>query len=863
MKRRWKSIQSRLLLLLLLVLVPVVAIQTYMYYALFQERKAATLQTNVELARGVVKTFERFVQEVLHQELSIGLALTSYQKLSPEAQNRILLRSHADNPGIWEIFWANPSGVVLAATGPQFLGMRLGDRDYFSKIVAGQDYVISDLLLSRTTAKPSFTISRGIRDEQGVLLGIVIASILPERLDEELGVKRILGGGFALVDTKGMMVYRYPAIEATWEERNWLKQYPQFADALKGKEAEATVYAPFEGKNRLVGFTPVPSIGWAASAGQREEEVTGPIWAAIGRSAILFGSVLLVAFLLAIVFSRKIANPVEALRRQALALGGGEEREQIPVQSISEFKDLADTFDVMAENLRMRQAALRESEERFSLSMEATNDGLWDWNAATDEVYYSPSYYRILGYEPGGFPGTLQAWRERVHPEDLERTLQVNMHCVEGRSESFSVEYRLKARTGQWRWILARGKCITRDPQGRAIRLIGTHVDITERKQAEVERQRLLAVVQSERDKLTALVNSMTDEIWFADADKKVTLVNPAVWKEFGSGIGDAKEVERIAASFEVYRPDGTPRPVDEAPPLRALRGEPVMDQEEIVRTPATGQLRHRQVNAAPVRNPDGVIIGSVSVVRDITERKRAEEALQKAKDELEERVQERTEELAKSRHRLQQLSSQLLLAQEKERKRVAVELHDGLLSELAAMKYLLEGKLMLLDKGTPVDPAGMRRIADILGLTMKEARRIMNNLHPSVLDELGFLAAMRWICGEFQKSYPHISVQTEIGVFENDISDGIRIVIFRVLQEALNNFAKHGKGDRVEVSLSKSEGIFSFAIRDNGQGFDMDKVEKGLGLESMGERVELSGGEFRVETAIGQGSTIRAIWRS
>jgi signal transduction histidine kinase len=149
------------------------------------------------------------------------------------------------------------------------------------------------------------------------------------------------------------------------------------------------------------------------------------------------------------------------------------------------------------------------------------------------------------------------------------------------------------------------------------------------------------------------------------------------------------------------------------------------------------------------------------------------------------------------------------------------------------------------------------------LGLTMKEARRIMNNLHPSVLDELGFLAAMRWICGEFQKSYPHISVQTEIGVFENDISDGIRIVIFRVLQEALNNFAKHGKGDRVEVSLSKSEGIFSFAIRDNGQGFDMDKVEKGLGLESMRERVELSGGEFRVETAIGQGSAIRAIWRS
>jgi hypothetical protein len=91
MKRRWKSIQSRLLLLLGLVLVPVILIQAYLYYSLFQERKDAALQTNLELARGVVKTFERFVQEVQHQELSIGLALTSYQKLSPEAQNRILL----------------------------------------------------------------------------------------------------------------------------------------------------------------------------------------------------------------------------------------------------------------------------------------------------------------------------------------------------------------------------------------------------------------------------------------------------------------------------------------------------------------------------------------------------------------------------------------------------------------------------------------------------------------------------------------------------------------------------------------------------------------------------------------------------
>ena len=424
MKRRWKSIQSRLILLLLLVLIPVLGIQAYLYYTLFQARRASELQANLEIARAVGKTFERFVKDVLHQELAIGLALTSSQELSPEHRDRILLRSHADNPGIWHFFWSSPSGVVLSATGSQFIGMRLDDRDYFKQIVAGQDYVISDLLLSRTTGKPSFTISRGIRNEKGVLLGIIIAGILPERLDEELGVKRFTGGGLALVDRKGMLVYRYPAIEATWEERNWLKQYPEFEDVFKGKEVAATVYAPFEGKKRLVGFTPVSSIGWAATAGTREEEVTGPIWAAIGRSAILFGSVLLAAFLLAIVFSRKIANPVEALRRHALALGAGEEREQVPVQSIAEFKDLADTFNVMAENVRMREAALRESEERLRLAQQAARVGTFEWNLQTDRDVWTPELEAIYGLRPGEFAKTGAAWQQLLHPEDRTNVMQ-------------------------------------------------------------------------------------------------------------------------------------------------------------------------------------------------------------------------------------------------------------------------------------------------------------------------------------------------------------------------------------------------------------------------------------------------------
>jgi PAS domain S-box-containing protein len=130
-----------------------------------------------------------------------------------------------------------------------------------------------------------------------------------------------------------------------------------------------------------------------------------------------------------------------------------------------------------------------------------------------------------------------------------------------------------------------------------------------------------------DRERLSALIDSIQDEVWFVDESAKLVLANRAVNEEFGTGLIN-EETQKIASSFEVYRPDGTPRPVEEAPPLRALKGEIVKNQEEIVRTPATEGLRHRQVSAAPVKNSRGRIIGSVSVVRDITDQKQAETRL-------------------------------------------------------------------------------------------------------------------------------------------------------------------------------------------------------------------------------------------
>ncbi len=137
--------------------------------------------------------------------------------------------------------------------------------------------------------------------------------------------------------------------------------------------------------------------------------------------------------------------------------------------------------------------ALEDSEERFKLSMEATSDGLWDLHVRSDEAYYNPAYYRILGFEPGEFPTTGAAWRSLVHPDDLPRALEADRLCIEGGQDLLEVEYRMRARNGDWRWIYARGKCVERDAQGRGTRLVGTHVDMTDRRTTEEQLKRNLA----------------------------------------------------------------------------------------------------------------------------------------------------------------------------------------------------------------------------------------------------------------------------------------------------------------------------------------------------------------------------------
>jgi PAS domain S-box-containing protein len=222
--------------------------------------------------------------------------------------------------------------------------------------------------------------------------------------------------------------------------------------------------------------------------------------------------------------------------------------------------------------------------------------------------------------------------------------------------------------------------------------------------------------------------------------------------------------------------------------------------------------------------------------------------------------------EVRQAEEALRSLPARLLAAQEEERKRIAHELHDSIGGSLGAIQFSLQN-ILALDQSDVKFSEAVENLTAMVQQARDEARRIYANLRPSMLDDLGVIATIGWFCRQFQEIYGRIRIEQQIQVEEGDIPESLKIVIFRIMQEAFHNIAKYSKADRAHVSLSGENGLIALSIVDNGVGFDVRSAYKsrddkgGLGLTSMRERVQLSGGVFAIESTIGGGTAVQASW--
>lgn len=349
-------------------------------------------------------------------------------------------------------------------------------------------------------------------------------------------------------------------------------------------------------------------------------------------------------------------------------------------------------------------------------------------------------------------------------------------------------------------------------------------VEVSERKQVEI-------ALRESQLQYRNLVENISEMYCILDPQFNVTYGSPNLFTRTGYhesqligshffGLPDHRDRQRVLHSLEESARKGT---VDTSCEFRLQ--------------PKNGMAFWVEQSTRIERDDSGNVVEYRSLLRDITERKRAEEVFRN-------------------------LSSRIIEAQESERRRVARDLHDGINQILSSIQFRLKSAE---EKDTTRKNPLIREIGEariLLEEAIQEVRRISQNLRPSILDDLGLVAAVRSVCDEFIERCK-IQIDTEFSGIVNRLPDNIELVLFRTIQEALNNIEKHSSATHVDLHLVMKDSYIEALIRDNGKGFDFvslaekRKKHRGLGLDGMKERVTYLGGTVEVSSKVHKGTEV------
>jgi len=269
------------------------------------------------------------------------------------------------------------------------------------------------------------------------------------------------------------------------------------------------------------------------------------------------------------------------------------------------------------------------------------------------------------------------------------------------------------------------------------------------------------------------------------------------------------------------------------------LSGEAVVEYKD-------GSMFFVEISFSEAKDKLGRIIGKMASFVDISKRKQAEKKLRDSEE------------------KLRMLSRKTIESLENERKQVAKELHDSIGANLAAIKFALEEKLEYMDKNPLPEVVSIEKIVANISETITEVRRISNHLMPSILEDLGMLATIRAYCREQSEYYQHARINTQLNVNEDNLSDLLKITIYRVIQEAINNAFRHGQADKIHLTLVETEDRIELCVTDNGCGFDPENIPSnpdsisGFGLKGMIDRAEVCNGTCEISSEIDKGTQVK-----
>lgn len=467
------------------------------------------------------------------------------------------------------------------------------------------------------------------------------------------------------------------------------------------------------------------------------------------------------------------------------------------------------------EERRRAEAAARQNEERLTLALNAAQMGSWDWQITDNTLVWTEDTKRFFGLAEDPI-NTLESFFQVVHPDDRPLVERAISRSIEDGSP-YEVEFRL-LQDGNVRWVLSKGNVLY-DDSGQPSRMLGISVDLTERKETE---QAVVEINAKNQAILRAIPDMMflhTNEGVYLDyytRDPGVLVVPPDNF--LGKNLREILPKEIADKAMECMgRLNGTDQP-------QVFEYDLAVD----------GELRHfeaRLVSAGADK--------CLSIIRDVTEARRAVEVAKRSQ-----------EQLLQGTRQIRALAARLLTAQESERRRISLLLHDDVSQNIAAIGLSISSLKRKLPATNEELIAQLDRLGAQAHDLTTQIRRLSHQLHPEVLEQLGLVGALNSHVTEFgYKENIKLKFVADIG--NDPLPFEVSVCLYRVALEALQNISRHSGAGTASISLKEEHGDLVLEVSDSGSGFDVEKARRGsgIGLLSIEERIKLLQGTIDIRS--------------
>jgi len=824
------SIRSRIVLFGLLMLLPAL---TTLLWLLANDVRLARNAANDKvqiLATGTAAD----VRRVLDQSEAL------LRRLAQRPQVRALDPRHCDatvaevlplNPGDLTVEVRDAHGNLVCSLLPAPDQPTMASAPpWFDRAQRHGGFMASDVAVDPGTGKRLVALSYPIRNGSGTQIGLVILALDLLTLNRQLLAEAPVNALLAVVDRSMAVVLRSREPE-TYIGTRPLVDTP---DPSAGGPEGIFENIGRDGELRLFAYVTLPSVEWKVFASLPRAEVVTGYEAALKKAIAIGIGAFLLAVALAWRLSAVIANPISNLRRMAARIAAGEQDLRAEVRGPPDIRALALQFNRMLESKAISDARLH---------------GIFE--TAVDAIIIANEQQVIVQANPAAAK-VFQCPADQMVGSPLDRFIP-QRHRAQHRGEvtAFGAGAADARHMGGSREVMALRMDGDEFPIEASISHLSVdgqqlytviHRDITERSRA---RQELVAG----KLKLEAALSSMTDAVLITDSEGRFQEFNEAFarFHRFKDIASCKRTLAEYPALIEMFGPNGAPVPLAQWPVSRALRGESATDAEYRLRRRDTDEGWLGGFSFAPIRSTDGAIIGSVVVARDITAVKLAQA------------------DLHASHAALQRLIANQDKVQDEERSRIARELHDDLQQTLAAIRIdlgVLGDRLQL----AAVDQTALiAELDNLAAQAIVSTRRIVNDLRPRLLEELGIVPALQVLVDQFGHRAGVACI------LDADEAVGAALVglpameacLFRVAQEALNNVGKHAQASRVQVRLAAvSPTQVSLSVVDDGRGIRARdrRNNESFGILGMQERVRALGGVLRIEQLAGGGTLLETL---